>query len=136
MARSCTASPPPVIVDPVMVMLLVRQPATGDQHAANAPRAEQPVDRRTTHPLVGAYVLEWTPHHLELIAHLPHARIRPPEESLTRSRAMPERIAGAAFPTSFTDRDALLVGTGRSAPTDTQRTELRDAAVRFPLVQG
>ncbi|MFF9979080.1 hypothetical protein [Streptomyces erythrochromogenes] len=41
-----------------------------------------------------------------------------------------------AFPTSFTDRDALLVGTGRSAPTEAQRAELRAAAVRFPLVLG
>lgn len=85
---------------------------------------------------LGAYVLEWTLHHLDLIAHLPDTRTLPPEEGLARSRAMLEKIAGTAFPTSFTDRDALLVGTGRSTPTDAQRTELRAAAVRFPLALG
>ncbi|MFJ6052511.1 maleylpyruvate isomerase N-terminal domain-containing protein [Streptomyces sp. NPDC092307] len=85
---------------------------------------------------LGAYVLEWTLHHLDLVAHLPHARTLPPEEGLARSRALLERIAGTAFPTSFTDRDALLVAAGRSTPTDAQRAELRDAATRFPLVLG
>ncbi|MFJ6482546.1 hypothetical protein [Streptomyces sp. NPDC091682] len=83
---------------------------------------------------LGAYVLERTLHHLDLIAHLPDARTRPPNESPARSDALLERIAGAAFPPSFTDRNALLVGTGRSAPTDARRTELREVAVRSPLV--
>ncbi|MEU6310954.1 maleylpyruvate isomerase N-terminal domain-containing protein [Streptomyces sp. NPDC047014] len=85
---------------------------------------------------LGAYVLEWTLHHLDLIAHLPDARPLPPDEGLARSRAMLERIAGAAFPASLTDRDALLLGTGRRAPTDAQRAELRAAGVRFPLSVG
>ncbi|WP_030964002.1 maleylpyruvate isomerase N-terminal domain-containing protein [Streptomyces sp. NRRL S-378] len=85
---------------------------------------------------LGAYVLEWTLHHLDLIAHLPHAATRPPREGLARSRALLERIAGTAFPASFTDSDALLVGTGRSTPTDAQRAELHDTAVKFPLTLG
>jgi hypothetical protein len=36
-------------------------------------------------------------------------------EGLARSREMLETIAGAAFPESFSDKDALLVGTGRRA---------------------
>ncbi|MFC4562202.1 maleylpyruvate isomerase N-terminal domain-containing protein [Nocardiopsis mangrovi] len=82
-----------------------------------------------------AYVLEWTLHHLDLIAHLPHTA-PPPAEGLARSRAMLEEIAGAAFPASFTDTDALLVGTGRRAPTGTQVAELGRLAERLPLVVG
>ncbi|MFF4851735.1 maleylpyruvate isomerase N-terminal domain-containing protein [Streptomyces sp. NPDC001194] len=83
-----------------------------------------------------AYVLEWTLHHLDLIAHLPDGTPPPPPEGLARSRALLERIAGAAFPASFTDRDALLVGTGRRAPTPSEQEELGALAVRLPFVLG
>ncbi|MEV0989038.1 maleylpyruvate isomerase N-terminal domain-containing protein [Streptomyces sp. NPDC049949] len=83
-----------------------------------------------------AYVLEWTLHHLDLIAHLPDGPPPPPPEGLARSRALLERIAGAAFPASFTDRDALLVGTGRRAPTPSEQAELGALAGRLPLVLG
>ncbi|MFD8991423.1 maleylpyruvate isomerase N-terminal domain-containing protein [Streptomyces goshikiensis] len=82
-----------------------------------------------------AYVLEWTLHHLDLTAHLP-AVAGPPAEGTARSRAMLETIAGAAFPASFTDRDALLVGTGRRAPTGEERTALGALAERLPFVIG
>ncbi|AKA08541.1 hypothetical protein SAZ_06795 [Streptomyces noursei ZPM] len=42
-------------------------------------------------------------------------------------------------PASFSDADALLVGTGRRAPTDAQRAALAAAggpAVQLPLVLG
>ncbi|WP_407285910.1 maleylpyruvate isomerase N-terminal domain-containing protein [Streptomyces sp. BP-8] len=84
---------------------------------------------------LGAYVLEWTLHHLDLIAHLPDAT-RPPVEALARTRAMLEEIAGAAFPASFGDQDALLVGTGRRAPTDDERAALGELAARLPLHLG
>lgn len=84
---------------------------------------------------LSAYVLEWTLHHLDLIAHLPGAA-EPPAEGLARSRAMLEQIAGTAFPASFTDRDALLVGTGRQAPTGAERATLGDLAAKLPLVLG
>ncbi|MFD9738793.1 maleylpyruvate isomerase N-terminal domain-containing protein [Umezawaea sp. NPDC059074] len=61
---------------------------------------------------LSAYVLEWTLHHLDLIAHLTGVE-GPPPEGLARSRRLLETIAGTAFPTSLTDVDALLVGTGR-----------------------
>ncbi|MFI5670268.1 maleylpyruvate isomerase N-terminal domain-containing protein [Streptomyces sp. NPDC051704] len=83
-----------------------------------------------------AYVLEWTLHHLDLIAHLPDGVPPPPPEGLARSRALLERIAGAAFPASFTDRDALLVGTGRRAPTPSEQEELGALAARLPFVLG
>lgn len=84
---------------------------------------------------LGAYVLEWTLHHLDLIAHLPHLP-GPPAAGLSRSREMLRAIAGAAFPASFTDSDALLVGTGRRAPTEAQCAELGGLAARLPLVLG
>ncbi|GLX02704.1 maleylpyruvate isomerase [Microtetraspora sp. NBRC 16547] len=83
---------------------------------------------------LSAYVLEWTLHHLDLVAHLPAAE--PPAEGLARSREMLEKIARAAFPASFSDKDALLVGTGRRAPTDAERAELGELAAKLPLVLG
>jgi mycothiol maleylpyruvate isomerase-like protein len=84
---------------------------------------------------LSAYVLEWTLHHLDLIAHLVTAG-DPPAAGLSRSRAMLESIAGAAFPPSLSDKDALLVGTGRSAPTREQRAQLGELATRLPLILG
>jgi hypothetical protein len=82
---------------------------------------------------LAAYVLEWTLHHLDLTAHLPDAEA-PPAEGLARSREMLETIAGAAFPASFTDRDALMVGTGRRAPTAAEKAELGELAAKLPFV--
>ncbi len=84
---------------------------------------------------LSAYVLEWTLHHLDLIAHLPDAA-RPPAEGLARTRQMLEQIAGTAFPTSFSDPDALLIGTGRQKPTDGQTEELGELAKKLPFVLG
>ncbi len=84
---------------------------------------------------LSAYVLEWTLHHLDLVAHLPDAA-QPPAEGLARSREMLEKIAGSAFPASFSDKDALLVGTGRRAPTDAENAELGALAAKLPLVIG
>jgi hypothetical protein len=84
---------------------------------------------------LSAYVLEWTLHHLDLIAHLPDA-VEPPAESLARSRELLEKIAGVAFPASFSDKDALLIGTGRRAPADAEKTALDELAAKLPLVLG
>jgi mycothiol maleylpyruvate isomerase-like protein len=84
---------------------------------------------------LSAYVLEWTLHHLDLIAHLPSAA-EPPAETLAATRAIVEKIAGTPFPPSFSDPDALLVGTGRRAPTDAEKAELGDLAARLPFVLG
>jgi hypothetical protein len=87
----------------------------------------------TASDYLSAYVLEWTLHHLDLTANLPDAA-GPPVTGLTRSREMLETIAGAAFPASFSDVDALLVGTGRRAPTDTDTTALGELATKLPFV--
>ncbi|WP_217428237.1 alpha-galactosidase [Microlunatus speluncae] len=49
---------------------------------------------------------------------------------------MLEEIAGAAFPGTWSDPDALLIGTGRRRPTDAERTALGDLAPRLPLILG
>jgi hypothetical protein len=82
-----------------------------------------------------AYVLEWTLHHLDLIAHRPSAA-EPPAETLAAARASLEKIAGTPFPASFSDSDALLIGTGRRTPTDAEKTALGDLAAKLPLVLG
>ncbi|MGO4755791.1 maleylpyruvate isomerase, partial [Streptomyces sp. 2MCAF27] len=74
-------------------------------------------------------------HHLDLIAHLPNMA-EPPAEGLARSREMLEKIAGAAFPASWSDKDALLVGTGRRAPSGAEKAELGELGARLPLVIG
>lgn len=84
---------------------------------------------------LSAYVMEWSLHHLDLIAHLPGVA-EPPAESLAGAREMLERIAGAAFPASWSDKDALLVGTGRRVPTAEEQADLGDLAAKLPLVLG
>ncbi|MGW5460483.1 maleylpyruvate isomerase N-terminal domain-containing protein [Streptomyces sp. NPDC003996] len=84
---------------------------------------------------LSAYVVEWTLHHLDLIAHLPSAA-EPPAETLAATRASLEKIAGAAFPAALSDKDALLIGTGRRAPTGEEQAVLGDLADRLPFVLG
>ncbi|MBX9394588.1 maleylpyruvate isomerase N-terminal domain-containing protein [Streptomyces sp. TRM72054] len=84
---------------------------------------------------LSAYVLEWTLHHLDLAAHLPNVA-EPPAEGLARTREMLEEIVGRAFPASFSDKDALLVGTGRRTPTDAERAQLGELATELPLILG
>ncbi|MFG3254730.1 maleylpyruvate isomerase N-terminal domain-containing protein [Streptomyces sp. NPDC048172] len=113
--------------------------------AGRAAELADPAARVTTQDMVltagdflSAYVLEWTLHHLDLVAHLPDAP-GPPAEGLARTREMLERIAGAPFPASFSDTDALRIGTGRRAPTEAERTELGGTdglAAKLPLVLG
>lgn len=82
-----------------------------------------------------AYVLEWTLHHLDLIAHLPSAA-EPPAETLAAARALLESIAEVPFPGSFSDKDALLIGTGRRTPTGAEKAALGDVTGKLPLVLG
>ncbi|MFM9610486.1 maleylpyruvate isomerase N-terminal domain-containing protein [Streptomyces niveiscabiei] len=84
---------------------------------------------------LSAYVLEWTLHHLDLVAHLPGVE-GPPATGLARTRQMLEQIAGTPFPAALSDTDTLLVATGRRAPTDAERAELGGTAARLPFVVG
>jgi hypothetical protein len=84
---------------------------------------------------LSAYVLEWTLHHLDLVAEVPSVA-GPPAEGPARTREMLEKIAGAVFPESFSDEDVLLVATGRRSPTDAEAAELGGLAARLPFVLG
>ncbi|MFI8849172.1 maleylpyruvate isomerase N-terminal domain-containing protein [Streptomyces sp. 891-h] len=84
---------------------------------------------------LSAYLLEWTLHHLDLIAHLPSAT-EPCARTLSAARTSLEEIAGAPFPASLSDKDALLIGTGRRAPTDAEQAALGAFAAKLPLVLG
>ncbi|MFC7934840.1 maleylpyruvate isomerase N-terminal domain-containing protein [Streptomyces sp. NPDC057387] len=84
---------------------------------------------------LSAYVLEWTLHHLDLIAHVPGA-VGPPAEGLGRSRELLEGVVAATFPASFTDRDALLIGTGRRAPPAAATAARGALAARLPFPVG
>ncbi|MFI9813496.1 maleylpyruvate isomerase N-terminal domain-containing protein [Saccharothrix variisporea] len=82
-----------------------------------------------------AYVLEWTLHHLDLVAHLTGVD-GPPAEGLARTREMIDKIAGTPFPDTFSDTDTLLIATGRREPTAAERTALGDLARELPFVLG
>ncbi|MDX3751000.1 maleylpyruvate isomerase N-terminal domain-containing protein [Streptomyces sp. AK08-02] len=91
----------------------------------------------TVEDYLSAYVLEWTLHHLDLIARLPHPARLPPAETLAAARALLESIAGTPFPAALSDTDALLVGTGRRTPTEAETVALGDElAATIPLVLG
>jgi len=89
----------------------------------------------TVEDYLSAYVLEWTLHHLDLVAQLPEAP-DPPEETLAAARGLLDQIAGTPLPTTLSDKDALLVGTGRRTATDAERSTLGELATRLPLVLG
>jgi hypothetical protein len=84
---------------------------------------------------LSAYVLEWTLHHLDLIARLRDVA-GPAGDALSHSRATLEALAGAAFPASFSAEDVLLIGTGRRAASADEEAELGEVAARLPLVLG
>ncbi|TCP57297.1 mycothiol maleylpyruvate isomerase-like protein [Tamaricihabitans halophyticus] len=84
---------------------------------------------------LSAYVLEWTLHHLDLIANLPGAA-EPLAECLSRAREMLEQIVGSTFPATFSATDVLRIGTGRRAPTEAEGAQLGELAARIPFVLG
>ncbi len=87
----------------------------------------------TAGDFLSAYVLEWTLHHLDLVAQVDGEG--PPAEGLARTRSMVEQIAGE-FPASWSDTDVLVVGTGRRSPSEAEAAELGDLAGKLPFVLG
>ncbi|MEE1650211.1 maleylpyruvate isomerase N-terminal domain-containing protein, partial [Brachybacterium sp. J144] len=79
----------------------------------------------TVRDYLHAYVLEWTLHHLDLIARLTPVQIAvvppPPADGLAEARSMLERRLRLALPSTWADADALRVATGRRPPTDAER---------------
>jgi hypothetical protein len=49
---------------------------------------------------------------------------------------MLEEMAGAAFPASLSDRDSLLIGTGRRAASVEESAQLGKLATKLPLILG
>lgn len=95
----------------------------------------------TARDYLAAQVLEWTLHHLDLVAQLPAggAVPSPPAEGLAAAREMVERRLRVQLPASWSDADALRVATGRRPALEAERAELDDLGVRgrmLPLSFG
>jgi hypothetical protein len=81
-------------------------------------------------------VLEWTLHHLDLLAHLgpEDAPAPPPVEGLAEARDMVERRLRVRLPAGWSDAEALRLATGRSPLTDAQRAELEELGPRGEML--
>jgi len=95
----------------------------------------------TVRDYLHAYVLEWTLHHLDLLAHLDpaDAPAGPPAAGLAAARDLLERRLRLRLPEGWADADALRLATGRRAPTDDERAELEELGPRgamLPLSLG
>jgi len=95
----------------------------------------------TVQDYLRAYVLEWTLHHVDLIAHLDPADAPPgpPAAGLAAARDLLERRLRLRLPEGWADADALRLATGRRAPTDDERAELEELGPRgamLPLSLG
>lgn len=90
----------------------------------------------TVRDYLHAYVLEWTLHHLDLIAHLDpaDAPTGPPAEGLAEARDMVERRLRLRLPEGWADADALRLATGRRIPTDDERAELEELGPRAAML--
>ncbi|MGH3876388.1 MAG: maleylpyruvate isomerase N-terminal domain-containing protein [Actinophytocola sp.] len=125
--------------DPALLKFHLDDVGSAAGRAASLATLEARVSTREQILTVGdyleAYVMEWTLHHLDLIAHLPSVA-GPPADGLARSRELLEQIAGVPFPASFSDADTLLVGTGRRTPTGAEKVSLDGLAAKLPLVLG
>jgi hypothetical protein len=84
---------------------------------------------------LSAYVFEWTLHHLDLVAHLDTAST-PAPTALRHARRIFEELTAVVLPAALTDEAALLVGTGRRAPTADEADHLGGLATRLPLSIG
>ena len=90
----------------------------------------------TVRDFLHAYVLEWTLHHLDLLAHLgpEDAPAPPPVEGLAEARDMVERRLRVRLPAGWSDAEALRLATGRSPLTDAQRAELEELGPRGEML--
>ncbi|RJQ85239.1 maleylpyruvate isomerase N-terminal domain-containing protein [Amycolatopsis panacis] len=114
-----------------LAVAAVRAAAAADPAA----RVETRDEVMTVPSYLAMCVLETTLHHLDLIAHL-SGMDGPPAETLAASRAMVADIAGFAVAPSLDDRAALLVTTGRRAPSATETAALGEFAAKLPVVLG
>jgi hypothetical protein len=86
--------------------------------------------RLTVDSLVRTLAVEAAVHHLDLgdvVRQPPHA------SALREVRHVLDGLLGRPLPASWSDERCTLIGTGRAAPTDEERTELGPLADRMPL---
>lgn len=166
--------PPPTGVDPLDALIPRLAAAYGDptplqfhlddvgQAAARAALRADAGELVVTQDMVlpageflDAYVLEWTLHHLDLLAGMPPARTAGPDspcvsgqstgtpplsgpapENLRAARTLLQRVIGEEVPASVSDGEALLLVTGRARPTARQVELLGPLSQRLPLPVG
>ncbi|ASK65932.1 thioesterase [Brachybacterium avium] len=132
--------------DPALLRQHLENVGAAAGRAALLAHPDLPVSTRdmtlTVRDYLSAHVLEWTLHHLDLVAHLgdgeeatvdppvggPRAddppAAGPPAEGLAAARDMVERRLRLRLPVAWTDADALRVATGRRPATPAERAEL------------
>ena len=123
--------------DPQLLKFHLEDSGSAADRAARLADSERRVETQnmvlTTGNFLDAYVLEWTLHHLDLIADLPDAPL-PPAECIARSRTMFEAVIDATIPAALSDAEALLIGTGRRPPNAEQSSALGELGERLPFV--
>lgn len=143
--------------DPALLRGHLEDVGAAAGRAAQLAHPELPVATQgkvlTVRDYLGAYVLEWTLHHLDLVAHLPQSEGAqgeaptadgppverlladgPPAEGLAAARGMVERRLRVRLPPAWTDTDALRVATGRRTVTSQERAELDALGVRGQML--
>lgn len=132
--------------DPALLRHHLEEVGAAAGRAALLAHPDLPVSTRdatlTVRDYLSAHVLEWTLHHLDLVAHLGTAEETtsdpgadglsahdlsadsPPAEGLAAARDMVERRLRLRLPPTWTDADALRVVTGRRPATPAESAEL------------
>ena len=123
--------------DPALLRAHLEDVGSAAGRAAQLSHPELPVSTQgktlTVRDYLSAHVLEWTLHHLDLVAHLPGAD-GPPAAGLSEARSMIERRVRVQLPVGWDDATALRVATGRRAATPAERAELDALGVRGQLL--
>lgn len=106
----------------------------------------------TVRDYLGAHVLEWVLHHLDLIAHRGEGAgfvgaaagpavgraagpaVGPSAEALAAARSMVERRLRLELPATWGDADALRIATGRRLATPAQQSELDAIGARATML--
>lgn len=90
----------------------------------------------TVRDYLSAYVLEWTLHHLDLLAHLDPAAapVGPPSEGLAAGRDLVERRLRIRLPQEWADADALRLATGRRPASPAEQAELEQLGPRGAML--
>lgn len=133
--------------DPALLRAHLEEVGAAAGRAALLAHPDLPVTTRgmtlTVRDYLSAQVLEWTLHHLDLLAHLhpadgsaaDEALVQgPPAESLAAARDMVERRLRLRLPEAWSDADALRIATGRRSPTAAEQVEVRDLGPRGQML--